>query len=311
MLLSNVLNEYFPDAQVKFLNEREFDVLGLCGVYLGKRKLTFIDGVNYIDSISNDTSMVLVTPEVADALVMKNTNIDFGIAITSKPRILFFKIHNKLTLFDSNYKREEKDTIIGKDCKISISAKIAGKNVVIGNNVQIDDFAVINENTVIGDNCKIGSGVKIGFADFEYKRDENTIFGVEHCGGVIIGHDVDILANTVVNKAVYPWDNTVIGNYTKIDMLCNISHGAKIGDNVMIVALSGIGGRTIIGNNSWVGYGAIIRNGITIGDNARVNMGSVVSKDVESNESVTGNFAIEHNRFMELLKKNAGKIEND
>lgn len=70
----------------------------------------------------------------------------------------------------------------------------------------------------------------------------------------------------------------------------------------MIVAQSGIGGRTVVGDDTWIGFGATVRNGIEIGVNARVNMGAVVSKPVLSGQSVTGNFAIEHKVFIEDIK---------
>ena len=154
-------------------------------------------------------------------------------------------------------------------------------------------------------NCVIHAGVKIGFGDFEYKKENGQLFSVDHCGGVILGRDVELHSNTCVNKALYPWDNTVIGDRCKIDMLVQISHGVKVGNDTMIVGLSGIGGRTEIGENSWIGYGCIVRNGVHIGSNARANMGAVVSRDVADGQAVTGNFAIDHDIFMENLKRAA------
>ena len=75
----------------------------------------------------------------------------------------------------------------------------------------------------------------------------------------------------------------------------------------MIVAQVGIGGRTVVGNHVWLGFGATVRNGLVIEDMARVNMGSVVTKNVLAGESVTGNFAIPHERFMENLKNSVKK----
>lgn len=182
---------------------------------------------------------------------------------------------------------------------------IAKENVIIGDNVVIEEFAVIRDNVTIGDNCVIHAGVKIGFNDFEYKKENGKLFTVAHYGGVILGEEVELHPNTCVNKALYPWDNTVIGDRCKIDMLVQVSHGVKVGRDTMIVGLSGIGGRTEIGENSWIGYGCIIRNGVHVGNNARANMGAVVSRDVADGQAVTGNFAIDHDIFMENLKRAA------
>ena len=124
------------------------------------------------------------------------------------------------------YARARHATKIGKNCSISPLAVIAKENVIIGDNVVIEEFAVIRDNVTIGDNCVIHAGVKIGFNDFEYKKENGKLFTVAHYGGVILGEEVELHPNTCVNKALYPWDNTVIGDRCKIDMLVQVSHGA-------------------------------------------------------------------------------------
>lgn len=301
MKISNLIEEYFPDCAYQLVKDCEFDTLGLVGSETGDlKKCTFIDSEAFLDDISENVTMVITNKVIAE----KIRNRGFGLCIVNNPRVLFFKLHNYLSE-KAPYAREKTKTVIGKNCKIHNTAVIATENVIIGDNTVIEEYVIIRENTVIGNNCIIRPGVKIGCPDFEFKRDGNQLFGVKHCGGVIIGSDVEILSNTGINAALYPWDNTVVGDYCKIDMLCNVSHGAKIGRGTMIVALAGIGGRTIIGDYCWIGYGAILRNGISIGNNARVNMGAIVTKNVEDGESVTGNFAIDHEQFMLDLKEKA------
>ena len=300
MILSQLLPKYLDEYRFEILNEHEFETLGLVGSRTGSTKCTFIDNLDFAKDIPEDVKMIITKKEYAEALQGEER----GLCLVDAPRIVFFKLHNALSKVEP-YARKQTKTVIGSNCKIHETAIIADNNVVIGDNVVIEEYVVIRENTTIGDNCIIRTGVKIGNPDFEFKREGDSIFGVEHCGGTIIGRNVEILCNTGVNKALYPWDDTVIGDYCKIDMLCNISHGAKVGKNTMIVALAGIGGRTVVGENCWIGYGAILRNGITIGDNARVNMGAIVSKDVEPGQAVTGNFAIEHDKFMSDLKLRA------
>ena len=194
-------------------------------------------------------------------------------------------------------------TRIGTNCNISSQAVIADKNVIIGNNVTIEEFAVIRENTVINDNSIIRAGCKIAGEGFEFKNTSEEVFHVSHIGGVIIGESVEIQYNTCIDKAIYPWDNTVIGDHVKIDNLVHIGHAVKVDSRTMIVANSGIGGRVSIGEDVWIGFGATIRNGIHIGDRARTNMGSVVTRNVGTEEAVTGNFAIPHKDFIANLKK--------
>lgn len=71
----------------------------------------------------------------------------------------------------------------------------------------------------------------------------------------------------------------------------------------MIAAGATFGGRTVLGDGVWIGVGATVINGITVGEKARVNIGSVATRSVPDGGSVTGNFAIEHEKFIENLKK--------
>ena len=82
-----------------------------------------------------------------------------------------------------------------------------------------------------------------------------------------------------------------------------ISHGVKIGARNMIVAGSVIGGRTLLGDDCWVGLSATLKNGISVGNGARINLGAVVTKNVAAGESVTGNFAIDHDNLKGQLKE--------
>lgn len=300
MKISELLKKHLPEYSFSIINEKDFQTLGLVGSDTGASKCTFIDRPEFSDALEGDVAMVITTEEISRNIKSN----DVGFCIVDNPRIIFFKLHNALAEIEP-YARPRFKTTVGSNCSIHPTAIISDENVVIGNNVKIDPYVVIKDNVRIGDNTVIHSGVVIGDADFEFKREGHEIFGVTHCGGVIIENDVEILANTGINKALYPWDDTVIERHVKIDMLCNISHGVKIGAETMVVALSGIGGRTIVGERCWLGYGCVIRNGITIGNDARVNMGAIVTKSVSDKESVTGNFAIDHDKFMADLKQRA------
>lgn len=292
------LSEILKIDKEMIINEKDFEVLGILDSLTDKKMCTFIAEEKYIDNIKPNVSMIITTNEIYS----KIKNMECGFYITQNPRIEFFSIHNELCS-NQDYSRKRFKTTFGNNCNISDKASIANENVIIGNNVVIEEFVSIKENVTIDDNTIIRSGTVIGASGFEFKRIEDSIISVKHIGGVYIGKNVEIKCNTVVDKAIYPWDNTEIGDYTKIDNLNHIAHACKIGKAVMIPAGSVIGGRGIIEDNAWIGIGSIIRNGVTIGKNARCNMGAIVTKDVNDNESVSGNFAIPHNIFIENIKK--------
>ena len=298
MRISEILNSI--NINHYCINEKEINSLGLVEYNPGDSVCTFIENEKYVQKISSNVQMVLITEELKSKIKIEMCS--YGVCIVNNPRLAYFRAHNYLASKEKYCRRAFK-TEIGENCSISEYAIIADKNVKIGNNVLIEEFAVIRENTVIGDNSIIRSGCKIGGEGFEFKASDVDVFRVSHVGGVVIGKNVEIQYNTCIDKAIYPWDNTVIEDYTKIDNLVHIAHAVKIGKRTMVVASSGIGGRVSIGNDSWVGFGATIRNGLKLGSNARVNMGAVVTKDIGNNASVTGNFAINHDEFIKKLKQ--------
>lgn len=293
MLLSEIIE--ILDG-LTLLKDGEFTSLGLAVAECDEKIITFIENEKYIDSLSNKVTALITTQEIGAKLKDK-----YGIIISKSPRGDYFKLHNKLSEIE-DYKRKEFTTSIGEGCKISKLASINDKNVIIGKNVIIEEFAVIRENTIIGDNSIIRSGVVLGGEGYEYKRIDGIIMNVNHCGGVIIENNVEIQYNSCVDKALYPWDNTIIGEYSKLDNLVHIEHGVKIGKRCLIASRATFGGRTILGDDSWVGLGAIISNGLKLGKNVSISLGSVVTKSLNDCEKVSGNFAINHERFIGFIR---------
>ncbi len=298
MKISEILKDTNDNLGIfQIIEDREFKTLGLAGAEIDLKFCTFIENEKYIDSISQNATMVITKSEIAAKIK------DKGICISENPRISFFKLHNYLSKEKDYIMFKEYKTHLGNDCVISPLAHIAKKNIRIGNNVKIEEFVSIKENTVIGDNTIIRTGSVIGGEGFEFKRLANEdILPVKHVGWTVIGNSVEIQQNTCIDKAIYPWDMTMIGDNCKIDNLVHIAHGVKLGKGAFIVAGTLIGGRTVIKENTWVGVGATVSNGLIIGKNSRINIGAVVTKDLEDGSSVTGNFAIEHKKFIEFIK---------
>ena len=297
MKLRDVLKEMDPVLQFKMLDERSFDCLALVASDLKETNCIFLDGLKYKKLIKPNVSMILTTEELMGELRSEQ----YGLCILEEPRLVFFKLHNYLS-DKEGYKRKTFKTTIGKNCKISSQACISKSNVKIGDNVVIEEFVSIRENTVIGDNCIIRMGTKIGGQGFEFKQIPDTLMAVEHSGGVIIGNNVELQQNNCVDKAIYPWDNTTIDDYSKTDNFVHIAHGVKVGKRVRIAASAMVAGRVIIHDDVWIGPSAAIINGIELGTKANISLGSVVTQDVKANQKVTGNFAIDHKRYIEFLK---------
>ena len=300
MLLSKELPKIGIDCQC--FGEKEFESLGLAGYNDGKNVCTFLAAAKYAAGLSEGISMILTSQKVYDELMSAGgLEGSYGICIVDNPRLTYFLLHNALC--DSeDYARPRFESKIADSAKISPLAYIAPYNVVIGENTVVEEFVSIKENTVVGDDCVIRTGTKIGGPGFEIKNDGTKTITVTHIGGVKIGNNVEIQQNSNVDKAIYPWDDTIIADHVRINTLVQIAHGDKIGRFTEIVAHASIQGRVQIGENVWIGPGCVIRNGISIGDNARVNMGAVVTLSVPAGEAVSGNFARTHASLIEEMR---------
>lgn len=297
--MSEIMQRVCFQTEYEIMRERPFEIMALCDMRREEKACTFIEHEKYLALIPDNVVMVFTTPQLLSKLDLER----YGTVITENPKVCFFKVHNFLGA-DASYigRQGIKQTFISPEAKISDRAVLVGDNIRIEDGVVIEPFVSIYSNVHIGKNSIIRSGTCIGGEGFEYKKMTDGILAVRHFGGVVIGENVEIQNNSCVDKAVYPWDVTVIGNHVKIDNLVHIAHGVKIDDGTMVVAGTVVGGRVFIGKNAWIGMGANIRNGLRIGKNARVNMGAVVTKDVLDGQSVTGNFAISHSRFISHMK---------
>lgn len=300
MFLSKELPKIGINCQC--FDEKEFESLGLAGYNDGKNVCTFLAAAKYAAGLSDGISMILTSQKVYDELMAAGSlGGSYGICIVDNPRLTYFLLHNALC--DSpDYARPRYETKIAESAKVSPLAYIAPYNVTIGENTVIEEFVSVKENTVIGDDCVIRTGTKIGGPGFEIKNDGTKTITVTHIGGVKIGNNVEIQQNSNVDKAIYPWDDTVIEDHVRINSMVQIAHGDKIGRFTEIVAGASIQGRVQIGENVWIGPNSVIRNGISIGNNARVNMGAVVTLSVPAGTAVSGNFARDHRTLIEEMK---------
>ena len=118
---------------------------------------------------------------------------------------------------------------------------------------------------------------------------------------MVIHRGAEVQSNAVICRSVFQ-SVTEIGEETKIGPLAYVAHGVKIGTRCRIASSARICGSSIIGNDVSVGPNAVISNRLHVGDGARISLGSVVVSDVAPGQTVTGNFAIDHARFLSFYK---------
>ena len=283
----------------RLVKDGEFEVLEYCTAEVDKKFLSFIEREKFISKISQNVSCVLCTEELVACLP------DFieGICVVEEPKKMFVTLHNELAKSEA-YAGPRKPTRIGENCDISDLACIAKENVTIGNNVTIEPFVVINSNVEIGDNCIIRSGTTIGGKGFNFvKTADGEMLGMRDLGRVVLGSNVEICSNCHVANGPLPTDVTRLDDHVKMDVFAQIGHGSRVGRRTLIASGAQISGNVVIEEDCWIGVNATISNRIHIGDNARINLGAVVTKNVEAGTAVSGNFAIDHGRFLSHIKE--------
>lgn len=294
----SMVNNITQDIDI--LMDGEFSELGLTATQ-GKPNslLCFIENGEYLPEFRENRSIacVVTTPDLAKNIVNEKK---YGVAISKNPRLSFFKIHNYL--FEStNFYGDKRPSVVNALSFVHSSAVIDPYNVEIGENVFIGPNTVINSNVKIAANSRIGANCVIGSDGYECFRYDSAVFVVHSAGGVSIEKNVEIHNATCIDKGIFG-NVTRIGEYSQLDNLIHIAHDVQLGRRVFVVAGAMIAGRAVVDDDAWVGPSSSIRNGCYVGRNGFVSMGAVATRNVEPNQTVSGNFAIEHSKFIEFIK---------
>lgn len=194
---------------------------------------------------------------------------------------------------------------IGNGCKIGANCYV-GKDVELGDdvilypNVCVFDETIIGDNTIawsgtvirerciIGSHCIFHANVSIGADGFGYRPsdDGRGLTKIPQIGNVIIGHYVEIGANSCVDRAKF--SSTIIGDGCKIDNLVQIAHNSVMGRSCIMAGHSGLAGSVTLGDGVIIGGSASIKDHTTIESGATVGAGSGVMNDVKAGETVLG-----------------------
>lgn len=225
------------------------------------------------------------------------------------PKLAFLKVYNMFNKRPTRKGEVHSSAIVSPEARLGRDAWIGPnvvieENVVIGNNVIIEANTTVQRNSSIGDGCHIHpnvtlypntqlrknvilhSGVVIGADGFGYVREDDKIYKFPQLGRVIIEDDVEIGANTTIDRGAL--GDTVIGTGSKIDNLCQIAHNVKVGRNMLMAAQSGVSGSVTIKDNVMLGGQVGIADNTTIGNNVILAAQSGVMGTIEDNSVLWG-----------------------
>ena len=207
----------------------------------------------------------------------------FGVSYFSVvERGVFFR--KKRTNYIGQYATVERGAVLEEGVKIYPGAFI-GRNVVLGANTVVQTGAHI-ENATIGSDCVINANAVIGKDGFGYTRQDGKNVFIPHTGRVVLGNRVSVGSNTCIDRGAMT--DTIVGDGTKIDNLCQIAHGVVIGNECFLASGVGIAGGAVIGDRVLLGGHVGIANGLKIGDDVEIGANSGVFRSIPSGEKWMG-----------------------
>ncbi|WP_455223105.1 UDP-3-O-(3-hydroxymyristoyl)glucosamine N-acyltransferase [Kaarinaea lacus] len=257
--------------------------------------ITFITNSRYRNFLSTTNASAVIISEQYRSLLKTN-----GI-VTKDPYVAYAKIATLLYATPFRQRGIHPSSIIGSECDIANTAWI-GPNCVVDNGVSIGENTYIGPGTVIekgvtiGDNCTIVAnvtichdvivgnqvilhpGVVIGSDGFGLANDNDTWVKIPQVGTVRIGNDVEIGANSTVDRGTI--EDTVIDSGTKIDNLVQVAHNVQIGAHTAIAGCTGIAGSARIGNHCQLGGGVGVVGHLDIADHVQITGMSKVSSSI-------------------------------
>lgn len=280
--------------------------------------ITFAAEEKFLSKIKETKAKVILVPNI-DNLPKDKTYIK----ISGNPREIMPII---LDIFSTKMKKMnkhlEESAKIGNNVDIAPGAYI-GNDVKIGDNTKIYPNAVIMEGTIIGKNCIIHPnvtireycvigdnvilqpGAVIGSDGFGYIKVKGVNKKLEQIGRVLIEDDVEIGANTAIDRGAI--GDTIIKKGTKIDNLVHIAHNDIIGENCLIVAQVGIAGSVEIGDNTTIAGQTGIAGHLKVGKNVVIAAKSGVTNDIPDNMKVSGYPVKNHTEDLKI-KVATGKL---
>ncbi len=188
---------------------------------------------------------------------------------------------------------------VGAHAKIGAGSRIHPHATIhcdaeMGNDCEVHSGAVIHPGVRLGDRCIVHSGAVIGADGFGFQPSKAGWRKVLQVGGVLIGNDVDVGANSTIDCGAI--DDTVIGNGVKIDNQVQIAHNCHIGDHTAIAGCVGIAGSARIGKRCMLGGAVMVVGHLTICDDVVVSGGSLVASSIDTPGQYTGIFPITTHR---------------
>ncbi len=298
---------------------------------------TVVSNVATLSNASNDSLTFFANSKYkselketnAAAVVLREHDVEFcptASLVTTDPYLLFARIASDFDTSKQFQPGIHAAAVIDSSCDVPSTCKI-GAGVVLAMNVELGEHVFVGANSVVEKDTKIGEsswissgviihegteiglraiihpGVVIGADGFGFSEAKDSAWvKIPQMGRVIIGDDVEVGANTTIDRGTL--SDTVIGNGVKLDNLVQIGHNVIIGDHTAIVAQTGVAGSTAIGKRCRIGGQVGIAGHLKIIDDTTIAARTTVIKDIKDSGVYAGNL-FSHQKASEWQKNAA------
>ncbi|PIT77597.1 UDP-3-O-(3-hydroxymyristoyl)glucosamine N-acyltransferase [Limnohabitans sp. B9-3] len=268
--------------------------------------LSFLSNPKYQSQLATtQAGCVIVSPAVAEV-----TDTCSALIVADNPYHYFARLTQ---LWRQHLPKDDAflvhpSAVIHPSASVHATARIGPLCVVergahIGANTWLKSGITVGEDCHIGERCIIHAGVVIGADGFGFAMFEGRWEKIEQLGAVRIGNNVEIGANTCIDRGAL--DDTVLEDGVKLDNLVQIGHNVHVGANTAMAGCAGVAGSARIGANCTVGGGAVVLGHLQLADGVHISAASVVMRSIRQPGQYSGVFPIDDNASWE---KNAATL---
>jgi UDP-3-O-[3-hydroxymyristoyl] glucosamine N-acyltransferase len=284
--------------------------------------LSFLSHPKYQSQLTaSQAGCVIVSPAMSELAQTRGACI-----VTEDPYFYFAQVTQ---LWREHLRRHDEvlvhpSAVIHPQAKIHASARIGPLCVVergatIGANTWLKASVTVGEGCLIGERCILHAGVVIGADGFGFAQHQGRWEKIEQLGAVRIGNDVEIGANSCIDRGAL--DDTVLEDGVKLDNLVQIGHNVYIGAHSALAGCAGVAGSARIGSRCTVGGGAVVLGHLELADGVHISAASVVMRSIRQPGQYSGVFPIDDNasweknaatlRQLHRLRERIKQIESD
>lgn len=273
----------------------------------GSQSLSFLSNPRYVPQLAaTQAACVIVGPDQA---AQAQAHLRAWI-VADQPYLYFARLTQwwRAQAAPSDEPRIHPSAVIHPSAHIDPTARI-GPLCVVERHAHIGADSWLKSRVTVGEGCRVGarcilhSGVVIGADGFGFAPDAGTWVKIEQLGAVRMGDDVEIGANSCIDRGAL--DDTVLENGVKLDNLVQIGHNVHVGAHTAMAGCVGVAGSARIGAYCTIGGGAVVLGHLSLADHVHVSAASVVMRSILKPGQYSGVFPIDDNASWE---KNAATL---